>query len=135
MYRDMIIDETRKIALIIAKLMGIKAQVTRQEFADELENVLKEEYNAELEELINLTEAEFNALIVSDQYNADKLNALSQMFYMFAEPFKNDVETQLLLKKVLAIFDVLEQKHRFQSFDNINKRNTIYKYLELGYEQ
>ncbi len=126
----MIIDETRKIALIIAKLMGIKAQVTQQEFSAELENVLKDEYNTEVGALISLNEYEFKDLIISDRYSAEKLNALSQLLYMFAEPFKNEAETMVLLKKVLAIFDVLEQKHRFQSFDNINKRNTIYKYFE-----
>ncbi|WP_157799070.1 hypothetical protein [Mucilaginibacter auburnensis] len=130
----MIIDETRKIALIIAKLMGIKEQGTKQEFADEFEKVLKEEYEAELEALINLNEDEFKSLVNSGRYNAEKLNALSQLLYVFAEPFYNDADTKLLLKKVMIIFDVLEQKHRFQSFDNISKRNAIYRYFENNHE-
>ena len=49
---------------------------------------------------------------------------------MFAEPFNQDEETQLLLKKVLTIFDLLEQKHHYESFENFDKRKTIYKYYE-----
>ena len=134
MYRDMVVDEMRKMALIIAKLMGIKAQGTQQEFTKEFENILLEEYNTELEALLVLNEEKFKQLINSGKYNSEKLNALSQMLYMFAEPFKNDGETELLLKKVLAIFDVLEEKYHFQSLDNITKRNTIYKYFENYYE-
>ncbi len=134
MYRDMIVDETRKIAFIIAKLMGIKLQGTQQEFAAEFEKVLKEEYDTELEVLINLSEEEFKGLVNSGRYNSEKLNALSQLLYVFAEPFDNDAETKLLLKKVMIIFDVLEQKHRFQSFDNISKRNTIYRFFDNNHE-
>ena len=124
----------RKMALIIAKLMGIKAQGTQQEFTKEFENILLEEYNTELEAMLVLNEEKFKQLINSGKYNSEKLNALSQMLYMLAEPFKNDGETELLLKKVLAIFDVLEEKYHFQSLDNITKRNTIYKYFENYYE-
>ena len=134
MYRDMVVDEMRKMALIIAKLMGIKAQGTQQEFTKEFENILAEEYNTELEALLVLNEEQFKELINSGKYNSEKLNALSQMLYMFAEPFKNDGKTELLLKKVLAIFDDLEEKYHFQSLDNIAKRNTIYRYFEINYE-
>lgn len=126
----MVVDEMRKLAYIIAKLLRIKIQGTQQEFAAEFEKVLKEEYDTELETLINLSEEEFTSLVNSDRYTAEKLNALSELLYVFAEPFNNDAETKLLLKKVMIIFDVLEQKHRFQSFDNISKRNTIYTYFE-----
>ncbi|MGY3210980.1 hypothetical protein [Mucilaginibacter sp. HD30] len=134
MYRDMVVDEMRKMALILAKLMGIKAQGTQQEFTKEFESILSEEYNTELEALLVLNEEQFKELITSGKYNSEKLNALSQMLYMFAEPFKNDRETDLLLKKVLAIFELLEEKYHFQSLDNIAKRNTIYRYFEINYE-
>ena len=132
MYRDMVVDEMRKMALIIAKLMGIKAQGTQQEFTKEFEDILTEEYNTELEALLVLNEEQFKELINSGKYNSEKLNALSQMLYMFAEPFKNDGKTELRLKKVLAIFDVLEEKYHFQTFDNITKRNAIYKYFNIN---
>jgi hypothetical protein len=50
---------------------------------------------------------------------------------MFAGPFGRNDETQLLLKKVIAIFDLLEEKYRSQTFDNITKRNAIYRHFNI----
>jgi hypothetical protein len=132
--RDLVVDEARRMALVIAKLLGIKAAGTEDDYKQEFNNVLESEYNTELEKLLALTEDDFNTLIKSNTYSSEKLNALSQMLYVFAEPFKADDETRLLLKKVLAIFDLLEQKYHFQSFDNLTKQNAIYRYFTLNYE-
>ncbi len=129
--RDLIVDECQKMALLIAKLLGIKSAGTTIQFEQEFNNVLQTEYDIELEELISLTEEEFINRINTAEYSSDKLNALSQMLYVFAEPFEADDETQLMLKKVLAIFDLLEQKYHIQSFDNLNKRNAIYRYFDV----
>jgi hypothetical protein len=48
---------------------------------------------------------------------------------VFAEPFEADKETDLILRKILIIFDLLEQTHHYQSFENIDKRNIIYKHF------
>ena len=129
--RDLVVDEIQKMALVIAKLLGIKSAGTTVEFEQEFNNVLQSEYNIELEQLLSLTEEEFISRINTAEYSSDKLNALSQLLYVFADPFKQDAETQLLLKKVLAIFDLLEQKYHTQSFDNLNKRNAIYRYFDI----
>ena len=132
MYRDMVVDEMRKTALIIAKLLGLKISGKQTEFVQEVNGLMLKEYDTDLETLLGLSQEDFNEFINSDRYSSEKLNALSQMLYMFAEPFRQDEATQLLLKKVMAIFDVLEQKHRYQSFDNISKRNSIYKYFNIN---
>jgi hypothetical protein len=130
MYRDLVIDEEQRMAQVIAKLLGIKTAGTHAAYQQQFNNILETEYNTKLEELLTLTESDFNTLIKTDSYSSEKLNALSQMLYVFAEPFKTDDETRLLLKKVLAIFDLLEEKYHFQSFDNINKRNAINRYFK-----
>ena len=132
MYRDIVVDEMRKTALIIAKLLGLKIAGKQTEFVQEVNGLMLKEYDTDLETLLGLSQEDFNEFINSDRYSSEKLNALSQMLYMFAEPFRQDEATQLLLKKVMAIFDVLEQKHRYQSFDNISKRNAIYKYFNIN---
>ncbi|MFD2148441.1 hypothetical protein [Mucilaginibacter antarcticus] len=128
---DMVVDEARRMALIIAKLLGIKATGTFDEYRQEFNNILESEYNTELEKLIHLSQEDFDSLIKGDLYSSEKLNALSQMLYVFAEPFERNEETQLLLKKVMAIFDVLEEKYHFQSFDNLTKRSAIYGYFNI----
>ena len=128
--KDFMLDEARKFAALLAKLMGLKVEGNYAEFDHQLSDILQKEYDTNLENLSTLSEAEFSAKIQSGSYSVEKLNALSQLLYMFAEPFKHDEETQLLLKKVLSIFDLLEQKHHYESFENIDKRKTIYKYYE-----
>jgi len=110
--------------------MGLKAEGNYAEFDHQLNDILQKEYDTDLENLLLLNEAEFTAQIETANYSIEKLNALSQLLFMFAEPFKHDAETQLLLKKVLAIFDLLEQKHHYESFENIDKRKAIYKYFQ-----
>jgi hypothetical protein len=134
MYRDLVVDELQRIAQVIAKLLRLKTVATNTEFAQAFDKILQNEYDIELEKLLGLTEEDFNITIQTTIYSSEKLNALGQMLYVFAEPFKNDDETRLLLKKVLAIFDLLEKKYHFQSFDNLIKQNAIYRYFTLNYE-
>jgi hypothetical protein len=124
-------DDIRKTALIIEKIFGIKSRGMVNEFKQEFDKTLQNEYAAELEQLISLNQEDFELLIKSDKYNADKLVTLSQMLYVFAEPFEQNEETKQLLKKVIAILDVLEEKYHIQSFDNITRRNAIYKYFDI----
>ena len=51
------------------------------------------------------------------------------MLYVFAEPFTYSDDTQRILKKVLILFDILGEKGHFDSFENIEKRNAIYRYF------
>jgi len=129
--RDIIVDDIRKTALIIAKIFGIKAGGMVNEFKQQFDKTLQNEYAAEIEQLLALNQEDFEMLIKSDTYSAEKLITLSQMLYVFAEPFEQNEETQQLLKKVMTILDVLEEKHHIQSFDNITRRNAIYKYFSI----
>jgi len=127
--RDFLLNEARKFAEMLARLMGLKAEGLTVEFNQQAEALLQKEYDTTLERLVGLSLEDFKNDIEDSGYSAEKLNALSQILYVFAEPFTNDEETASLLKKVLIIFEVLEQKHHFQSFDNIAKQKFIYQYL------
>jgi endonuclease III len=132
--KDLILDEVRKFAALLAKMMGLKDEGNYAEFDHQLNDILQKEYDADLKNLLLLSEAEFAEYIQSATYSAEKLNALSQLLYMFAEPFNQDEETQRLLKKVLSIFDLLEQNYHYESFENIDKRKTIYKYFQQTHD-
>lgn len=132
---DFILNETRKMALLLAKLFGLKAESNDEEYRQYFNTVLQDEYNAELDELLQASEADFVSMLKTRAYSAEKLNALSQMLYVFAEPFKADDETAAILNKVLAIFDRLEEEHHYESFDNLSKRNYILRFFKDNYEQ
>ena len=133
--RDFIMNEARKFALILAKLLGLKAEGEYEEYLKYFNEVLDEEYNEELAELIKLNDEDFKTRFIKAGYTPEKLNALSQILYIFAEPFTADEETSALLKKVMVMFDLLETEHHYESFDNITKRNVIYKYFNNTYER
>lgn len=133
--RDFIMNEARKFALILAKLLGLKAEGEYEDYLKYFNEVLDEEYNEELAELIKLNDEDFKTRLIKAGYTPEKLNALSQILYIFAEPFTADEETSALLKKVMVIFDLLETEHHYESFDNITKRNVIYKYFNNTYER
>ena len=133
--RDFIMNEARKFALMLAKLLGLKAEGDYDEYLRYFNEILNEEYNTHLAGLINLDEKHFKKHIIDAGYSSEKLNAFSQMLYVFAEPFKADDETSALLKKVMVIFDLLETEHHYESFDNVSKRKAIYHYFNTNYER
>ncbi|MBE9585746.1 hypothetical protein IM792_14920 [Mucilaginibacter sp. JRF] len=127
------LNEARKIALLLARLLGLKVDGKFDEFNTAFDDALLNEYNIETEKLLALTEDEFKAQVSAADYSTEKLNALSQLLYMYAEPFEADEETVLLLKKVMIIFDLLETDHHYESFENLDKRSTIYRYFNDNY--
>jgi hypothetical protein len=133
--RDYMLNEARKFAQLLAKLMGLKTEGKLEEFTQEFDSALQSEYDVELEELMDLSEGAFKKHLLDTDYSAEKLNALSQLLYVFAEPFTPNEDTALILKKVLIIFEILEQKHHFDSFENVEKRNNIYRVLNTIHEQ
>jgi hypothetical protein len=134
MFRDYILNEIEKIALVIARLMGLKAAGKTDEFIHLADSTLLNEYHIPLAELLELTIEDFELKLDEENYTADKLDALAQLLYLYCEPFSVNPETLLALRKVLILFDTLEQKHHRQSFENINKRNFIYQFIQRNYE-
>jgi len=134
MYRDYILNEIEKLALVIARLMGLKTAGKDDEFIRLADSTLLHEYNIHLEELLELTTEGFERTLERENYSADKLDALAQLLFLHSEPLAANPETLLSLQKVLIIFDLLEQKYHRQSFENITKRNRIYEFMNNNYE-
>ncbi|GGH11433.1 hypothetical protein [Mucilaginibacter phyllosphaerae] len=133
--RDFVMNEARKFALMLAKLLGLKTEGEYAEYLKYFNEVLDEEYNAELQSLLELDDEAFKRRLLDAGYSPEKLNALAQMLYVFAEPFTPGEETSALLKKVMVIFNLLETEHHYESFDNITKRKSIYNYFNINHER
>lgn len=130
MYKESFIDnEIRKLALIFARLMGLKADGKADEFIYLADSTLLNGYNVDWDELADMPLTDFEALMQNNNYSADKLDALAQLLYLRAEPLDGSDKTLATLQKVLLILNMLETKYRKQSLDNINKRNFINQYL------
>lgn len=118
----------------MARLAGFKEQAKPDEFITLADTMLQNEFEIKLDELLQLTVEDFELFLTNGNYKADKLDALAQLLYMHAEPFSALPETLATLQKILLIFEWLEKKHHSSSFQNINKRNVIYQFIQNNYE-
>lgn len=133
MFKDFILNEVEKIAMVVAGLAGFKVAAKPDEFIKVADTTLQNEYGIKLQELLDLITDDFELWLQKQNHHADKLDALAQLLYMYCEPFNPDPETLTALQKVIIIFDLLEKKHHRTSFENINKRNSIYQFLQNNY--
>lgn len=130
MYKESFIDnEIRKLALIFARLMGLKADGKVDEFIYLADSTLLNEYNIDWDELPGMPLDDFEALLQNNNYSADKLDALAELLYLRAESLDIGDKALACLQKVLLIFNMLEKKYHRQSLGNVNKRNFINQYL------
>jgi hypothetical protein len=65
MQRDYMLNEARKMALLLAKLMGLKTESSDEEYQQYFNSILQDEYNTELDELLKASEADFNSMLKS----------------------------------------------------------------------
>lgn len=127
--RDYILNEARKFAALLAKLLGLKTEGSGLAFEQETAAALGEEFNTNLPKLIDLSEEEFTRLILSADYSAEKLNALGSILYIHATPLQKDSATIALAQKILLVYNLLEQQHHYQTFENIGRRAELENFL------
>jgi hypothetical protein len=132
MYRkDHILNETERLARLIAKLLGLKAMPDKDEEVQQVYYTgLQEEYNITPDDLTAIKTEDFEAWLKQQNLSIPKLDTLAQLLYHDAVPFKADTQTLTQLRKVLIIYNMLEQEHHQQSFDNISKRSIIQQYIQ-----
>lgn len=127
--RDYILVELQKFTRMMARLMGLKEAGKLEDFDLEVESILQTEYDSDLERILSFNEDAFIAFLQRTDYSAEKMNAFSQILYVYAQPFNSDEVSLLLLKKILLIFDLLAEKYQYFSFENTDKSNTILRFL------
>ena len=134
MQKDFILREIEKIVYSITRLAGFKNAANPEAFIQQADQMLQDEYDLKLPALLELSIEDFDLLLDERNYSPEKLDALAQLLYMYYEPFVANDETLAALQKIISIFNRLEKDHHRTSFENINKRNTIYQFLQNNYE-
>ncbi|PWK80217.1 hypothetical protein LX99_00681 [Mucilaginibacter oryzae] len=134
MQKDFIINEVERIAYATTRLAGFKNTVNPEAFDRYADQMLQDEHDITLPALLQLSDDEFEDLLNRRNYSPDKLDALAQLLYLYYQPFVVTNETLAGLRKIVAIFNLLEQKHHRASLENMNKRDTIYQFLKENYE-
>ena len=127
--RDIVLAEVQKLALILARLVGLKEDGKQAEFTQLAEDTALKEYDITWDSLLDLSPADFAEWLSQNSMSADKLDAFAQLLYLHSEPFNPDNDSVVNLQKILLTYDLLEQKHHRQSLDNINRRKQIEEFL------
>lgn len=129
--RDYFLNETQRLAQIIARLLGLKNTAESQgEALQVYTHALTGEFAITDAELQQLSLEEFKQWLAGEDFSPVKLDTLAQLLHYRAQPYKPDIATITLLQKVISIFDMLEQQHHQQSFENIGKRALIQQYIQ-----
>jgi len=127
--KDFILAEAQRLALILARLVGLKEDGKQAEFAQLAEDTALKEYNIAWDQLLDMPVDDFEEWLSQNSMSADKLDSLAQLLFLQSEPFNATQACIVNLRKVLLIYDVLEQKHHRQSLDNINRSKQIEDFL------
>jgi len=127
--RDLILAEVEKLSLILARLVGLKEDGKQAEFIQLAENTALKEYGIAWEQLLDMPPHDFETWLPQQLMSVDKLDALAQLLFLHSEPLSTGADTIINLRKALMIYDLLEQKHHWQSLDNINRRKKIENFI------
>jgi hypothetical protein len=128
--RDFIQAEIAKLAQALAKLLGLKAVGKTQEAGDLIDKTLLNDFDLKLEDLLLLDEDKFKKLLADRRYPTQKLDLLSQFLLESISPFQTNPKTFHLLDHILLIYQLLEQEHHTQSFENLSRKQTILQFLK-----
>jgi len=129
MFEDLILNEAQKLALVLAKMLGLKEHGKHSEFVQLAENTALKEYDIAWDELLDMPLVDFEAWLLNEGLSTDKLDALAQLLYLQAEPLVANAQTFLSLQKILHTYNRLEREHRWQSLENINRRKLIEQFM------
>jgi primase-polymerase (primpol)-like protein len=132
--KDFILNETQKLAQLIAKLAGVKAGGDMEQYIQMFNNELNDQFKLTLSDLQTFTAEEFSSKLSTEPYSAEKLNALALLLHQHVAPYQADNETLSTLKKILLIFEMLETDHHWQSMENIQRRKYIHQFFDNTHE-
>ncbi|MEX8546044.1 MAG: hypothetical protein V5804_00455 [Mucilaginibacter sp.] len=127
--RDFIQAEIAKIAQALAKILGLKKAGNTQEADDLINKSLLNDFDLKLDDLLLLDENQFKKLLADRKYPPQKLDLLSQFLLESVFPFQPNPKTFQLLDHILLIYQLLEQEHHTQSFENLSRKQNILQFL------
>jgi hypothetical protein len=127
--KDFIDTEIQKLAQVLAKILRFKNDGNLDEALEVSEQSLKEDFGFDKQILEQGTVEEFESLLRSKNYSADKFNMLAQILFESAHPFQDTEECKALAHKTALVLNLLETEHHQQSFENLGRREMLDNFL------
>ncbi|MBC8985896.1 hypothetical protein H9X96_08910 [Pedobacter sp. N36a] len=127
--RDLMTAEIQKLAQVLARIMGLKLEGKLEEADDLFKESLPKEFEITEEELLYYPNEEFNTLIISKEFPAEKLDMFSQFLYADLTSFQQTERNKLIAEKLQLIYQMLEEQHHIISMTNMDRQKKIQQYL------
>lgn len=128
--RDFLQAEIAKLAQALAKILGLKDAGKVQEADDLISKSLLQDFDLSIDELLLLDSNQLKLLLSTKNFPTQKLDLLSQFLWESVSPFQHKLETVAVLNHILTIYQLLEQEHHTQSFENLSRKRSIIQFLE-----
>lgn len=127
--RDLITAEMQKLAQVLARIMGLKLEGNLEEAEELFKESLLKEFEIPEDELLTDSNNEFNTLLNSKEFPAEKLEMLSQFLYADLTLSRQQERNKLVADKLLLIYQMLEEEHHIVSMVNLDRQKKIQQYL------
>lgn len=127
--KDSLLLQIQQLTQVLAKIMGLKKQGDVEQANALTKTTLLSNFELDIETFENTTDEDSIILLKRRNYSPEKLDMLIKLVYEYAIPFNSSQHTIQILKKIVLMLDILEKEHHIQSFENIDKRNTINRFL------
>lgn len=130
MYRkDLITAEIEKLALVLARIMGLKVELRLKEAEDLFNETLLNNFGLERSLLLNANIGPFSDWLETSQLNAEQLNALGDFLFSDLDFEQNPIEAQLFAQKLNLVYQCLADKHQTVHLINMGRQKYIQQYI------
>lgn len=130
MYRkDLITAEIEKLALVLARIMGLKVELRLKEAEDLFNETLLNSFGLERSLLLNADIGPFSDWLETSQLNAEQLNSLGDFLFSDLDFEQNPIKAQLFAQKLNLVYQCLADKHQTVHLINMGRQKYIQQYI------
>lgn len=130
MYRkDLITAEIEKLALVLARIMGLKIEFRLKEAEDLFNETLLNSFGLERDLILNNDIEPFSNWLENSNLNADQLNSLGDFLFSELDFEQNPITSLLFAQKLNLVYQSLVDKHQMVHLINMGRQKYIQQYI------
>ncbi len=130
MYRkDLITAEIEKLALVLARIMGLKIEFRLKEAEDLFNETLLNSFGLERDLILNNDIEPFSNWLENSNLNAEQLNSLGDFLFSELDFEQNPITSLLFAQKLNLVYQSLVDKHQMVHLINMGRQKYIQQYI------
>jgi hypothetical protein len=130
MYRkDLITAEIEKLALVLARIMGLKIEFRLKEAEDLFNETLLNSFGLERDLILTNDIEPFSNWLENSNLNAEQLNSLGDFLFSELDFEQNPITSLLFAQKLNLVYQSLVDKHQMVHLINMGRQKYIQQYI------